>query len=157
MVRWSLVHKGKPIFNPGQQVESLDEKFSCVRDPNGDHSDMRKWVFDYYCSDPSLSAYLKTGSINGILFFSSAKDKGKIFSISGSWTIDADLTNQKVKQESIKAITEKLFPILKDKLELNPGWSYTNEKDSFTEYFKVTSPGESGAYWKLNYEVKTKN
>lgn len=128
----SLSYKGKPILNLGQKVENLDSTLSFRHDPNGKYWDINL-VKDHLSVDDNLSIELKQGSINGILFFSSDQIENQIFRLSGYWTIGTELTENN-KDEIIKQITEKLFPILKDKLQFESGWSFENKEENYVEH-----------------------
>ena len=56
----------------------------------------------------------------------------------------------------IKQITERLFPILTDKLKFQEDWKFINEKENYNEYFSVNPPKENGFWWTMDYEVKMK-
>lgn len=151
----SLIYKGKSILSPGQKTEKLDSLFSYRYDSEGGFRDEFNIVRDYLSLDDNLSIELKEGSINGILFFSSDQKENKIFNISGNWTIATKLTEDN-KEEIIEEITEKLFPILRDKLKFESGWKYENIKDNYIEYFSLNSLNKNRHYWNLDYEVKMK-
>lgn len=151
----SLNYNGKPILSPGEKIQNLDSTFSFRYDPNGKYWDKFNLIKDYLSLDDNLSIELTQGSINGILFFSYDQIENQIFNISGNWTIDAEIT-QKSEGEIIEQITERLFPILKDKLKFREGWKFINEKENYIEYFLVNPPKENGFWWTMNYEVKMK-
>jgi hypothetical protein len=146
----------KPFIKLGQRIEELDKRLSLQKDVNGRYSEKSALIVDYFSADTDLSAKIKEGSINGILFFSADRKKGEIFDISGSWTIDANLEDENSKLEVEKAIVDKLFPVLEGKLQIKPNWSYAIENATLIEHFKISQPGESQAYWKLNYSVEPK-
>ncbi len=152
----SLQNKGKPFIRLGQKIELLDESLSFQRDANGLYSEKSDLIVDYYSTDNDLSVLTKEGSINGILFFSADRMKGEIFNIAGSWAIDVDLKDEKSKLEVEKMVIEKLFPVLKDEFEVKSNWSYTNEKATLLEHFKLSQSNTSQAYWKLSYAVEPK-
>ena len=151
----SLNYNGKPILSPGEKVQNLDSTLSFRYDPNGKYWDNFNLIKDHLSLDDNLSIELTEGSINGILFFSSDQIENQIFNISGNWTIGKEIT-QRNEDEIIKQITERLFPILTDKLKFQEDWKFINEKENYTEYFSVNPPKENGFWWTMDYEVKMK-
>ena len=151
----SLYYNGKPILSPGERVQNLASTLSFRYDPNGKYWDNFNLIKDHLSLDDNLSIELTEGSINGILFFSSDQIENQIFNISGNWTIDKEIT-QKNEDEIIERITERLFPILTDKLKFQEDWKFINEKENYTEYFSVNPPKENGFWWIMDYEVKMK-
>ena len=60
-----------------------------------------------------------------------------------------------MEQVAIDSITKQLFPILKDRIQLENDWTFKLESDNQIEKFKVTQR-ENDKGWNLNYEVKLK-
>ncbi|WP_299117436.1 hypothetical protein [uncultured Winogradskyella sp.] len=151
----SLVYNGKPLVSLGQKIEQLDPTLSFRDDPNGDFWNKTYLIKDHLSMDKNLSMSLSKGSINGILFFSSDQIDHQIFNISGGWTIEAEVTKEN-ESEVVNEIT-KLFPCLKNNLELREDWEYINKKEKYIEYFIINSSKENnGVFWTMNYDVKIK-
>lgn len=150
----SLMFKNKAIFGIGQNYQTIDSSLSFRPDPNLKYQYYFSIVIDYLSMDNKLSIDLGNhSSINGIIFFSVERQENQIFHISGNWRFD--LYEKKMEQIAIDAITTKLFPILKDKLELRKNWTYSLESKNQIEHFKILQR-DSDKGWGLTYRVELK-
>lgn len=50
----------------------------------------------------------------------------------------------------------KLFPILKDKLKIEPNWEYKNETKNQIEQWKITKIQYDDDLWELTYDFTLK-
>ena len=150
----SLNYKGNPILKIGQKTIELDSALSYRMDPNMDYQGYENLITDYLSTDDNLSIELGDySSLNGIVFFSTDRKSKRIFNVSGSWYFDLQKDN--MEQVAIDSITKQLFPILKDRIQLENDWTFKLESDNQIEKFKVTQR-ENDKGWNLNYEVKLK-
>lgn len=150
----SLIYKGKPILRIGQKTSELDSTLSYRMDPNMDYQGFEYLITDYLTTDDHLSIELGNySSLNGIAFFSADRKSKRIFNVSASWYFD--LKQENMEQIAIDSITKRIFPILKNKIQLKNDWNYEFESDNQIEKFKVTQR-ETDKGWNLNYEVKIK-
>jgi len=152
----SLVVEGRRQTFLGRRIKEVRSELHIGLDPNGEFSAVPDPVTDYFSMDPRLSLQLNEGSVNGILFVAALEDGGRIFDVSGSWLFDLDLENEGSVNEARSAIEEKLFPELKDKLRIEPGWEYSIEKDTLSEQFTISLPEAGRPYASLYYEVRMK-
>lgn len=150
----SLFYRGNSIFHIGQSTSKLDSNLSFRPDPNYTYQNYFFVVKDYLSLDDSLSIELGNySSINGIIFFSADQKHGRIFNVAGSWTLD--LIDENMDPLAVKAISNKLFPVLKDKIKLENNWTYDIETPHQIEHWDVKK-GEVLKKWLLNYEVQLK-
>ena len=151
-----LQYKGKPLLTIGQTVNQLDKTLSFRPDPNGSFDKHSNIITDYLSIDDFYSAEVSTGSINGIIFFSADK-KGRIFNLSCSWTLNADLVDTS-GMETIH-ILNKFFPCLPSDFKGKRTFELTH--NDFIEKFKLYPSLDSGdanhnydSHWFLDYSVK---
>ena len=150
----SLIYKGKPILRIGQETSELDSTLSYRMDPNMDYQGYEYLITDYLTTDDNLSIELGNhSSLNGIAFFSADRKSNQIFNVSASWYFD--LNQENMEQIAIDSITKRIFPILKDKIQLKNNWNYEFESESQIEKFKLIQR-ETDNGWNLNYEVELK-
>jgi len=150
----SLNFKGKPIFSIGQKTTEIDSNLSYRMDPNMDYQGYENIITDYLTTDDNLSIGLGNySSLNGIAFFSADRKSKRIFNVAGSWYFE--LQKENMEQIAIDSITNNLFPILKNKIQLINGWTYDFVTENQIEKFKVTQR-ENDKGWNLNYQVELK-
>ncbi len=151
-----LQYKGKPLLTIGQNVNQLDTSLSFRPDPNGSFDKHSKIITDYLSLDDFYSAKVSTGSIDGIIFFSADK-KGRIFSLSCSWTLNAELVDTS-GMETIH-ILKKFFPCLPLDFKGKRVFELTH-KDFIEKFNLYPSPDSADAdlghnpHWSLRYSVK---
>ena len=150
----SLNYKGNPILRIGQKTSELDSTLSYRMDPNMDYQGYENLITDYLTTDDNLSIELGNfSSLNGIVFFSADRKSKRIFNVSASWYFD--LNDDNIANVAIDSITKILFPIVKDKIELDSTWSYQYKTENQVEHWKLTK-GEIMSGWNLNYNVELK-
>jgi len=151
-----LQYKGRPLLKLGQNIKELDTTLSFRYDPNGKYEKHFQTVVDYLSLDDFYSADLSTGSIAGALYFSADK-KGRIFRLTGNWTINGDLVDTS-GMEIIDLLKQKYFPCLpqdfkgRQKFEL----SHKNHIETFRLYPSPDSADADHGYvphWSLDYNV----
>ena len=151
-----LQYKGKPLLTFGQNVNQLDTSLSFRPDPNGSFDKHLKIITDYLSLDDFYSAKFSTGSIDGIVFFSADK-KGRIFNLSCSWTLNADLVDTS-GMETIQ-ILNTFFPCLPSDFKGEKAFELTH-KDFVEKFSLYPSPDSADAdhgyipHWSLDYSVK---
>lgn len=154
----SLHYKGKPFQIIGNILDSLEKTdFIFNFDPNGDFDKFYGIVTDYFTMDENLQ--IKWSDIqfpplmSGIAFFSAIHKRKEIFTLRASWLILTDVDDS-TKPIIIDNVTKKIFPILKNKLKIENGWTYQIKSKDYVEKFEVTSPEYSNShYWQLEYWV----
>lgn len=149
----SLQHQNQALLSIGQDVNLLRERLSYRSDPNGSYEDHFPVVTDYLSLDDNLSINLEEGFINGALFFSVEQVQQQIFTFSGHWTIDVEITNHN-EAKIIQQITTHLFPILKGHLKFENDWQHQVDKGNFVEHFNLQAPRDKGFWWTLNYTIE---
>lgn len=150
----SLKYKGNSILKIGQKTTELDSTFSYRADFNMNYQGFENIITDYLSTDDNLSVELGDfSSLNGIAFFSADRKSKRIFNVSGNWYFD--LNKENIEQVAIDSITKRIFPILKNKIQLKNDWSYEFESENQIEKFRVTQR-ETEKDWVLNYEVVLK-
>lgn len=151
----SLQYLGQPIFAPGQHIRKLPGELSFRFDPNLKYQEKYPFIVDYLCTDNQFFISQTTGSLNGILYFSTDSTHQQIFNISASWLLDIDI-NEVTQKEAIESISNSIFPILKDKMTFEDNWSYTHEHQNYDEVFQLKAPAPDGHWWSFRYDVKMK-
>jgi hypothetical protein len=151
-----LQYKGRPLLTIGQNVNQLDSSLSFRTDPNGTYYKHSNIITDYLSVDDFYSTKVSTGSIDGILFFSADK-KGRIFSLSCSWTLNAELVDTS-GMETIH-ILNKFFPCLPSDFKGKRVFELAHK--DFIEKFKLNPSLDSAdadhrykSKWSLEYSVK---
>ena len=152
-----LQYKGRPLLTLGQNIKELDTTLSFRFDPNGKYERHFQTVTDYLSLDDFYSADLSTGSIVGALYFTADK-KGRIFRLTGDWTINGDLVDTS-GVEIINVLKNKYFPCLpsdfkgKQTFELN----HRNYSEKFKLYASPDSADADHGYvphWSLDYTIE---
>jgi hypothetical protein len=150
-----LQYKGRPLLTIGQNISALDTGLSFRPDPNLDYWQYWPDITDYLSGDDFYWVRLKTGSLNGMIYFSTDKKK-RIFTLSGSWLFDIDI-NTDTKNLVLDAITTNLFPCIKGQLDFDKKLKTKIEHADFTETFELVPPdttqGRTYNEWDLEYEV----
>jgi len=151
-----LQYKGKPLLTIGQNINQLDTSLSFRYDPNGRFEKHSKTITDYLSLDDFYSAKVSTGSIDGIIFFSADK-KGRIFSLSCCWTLNADLVDTSGME--IINILKQFFPCLPNDFKGKKEFDLTHKDfiEKFTLYPSQHSADYDNNYlphWSLDYSVR---
>ncbi|WP_075343876.1 hypothetical protein [Tenacibaculum agarivorans] len=150
----SLQYKGKALFKIGEKITKIDTTLSYRIDPNMDYQNYGNIITDYLTLDDYFTIDIgKHSSLNGIGFFSVDKKSKRIFNVSANWYFD--LQENDMEQSVIDSITKRLFPVLKDKIQLKNNWIYKLESKNQIEIFKITNREINEGY-NLDYEVKLK-
>ena len=150
-----LQYKGSPLLTIGQNMLALDTGLSFRPDPNLEYSQYSPDITDYLSVDDFYYVRLNSGSLNGIIYFSTDKKK-RIFTLRGSWLFDMDINND-TKNLALQAITTNLFPCIKGQLDFDKKLKTKIEHADFTETFELVPPdttrGRTYDRWDLEYEV----
>lgn len=150
----SLIYKGKPIFSIGETTKAIDPNLSYRPDPNANYQNYFFVVKDFLSMDDDLSIELvDNSSINGIIFFSADQKEDRLFNVAGCWTFD--LQNDSINKIALDSLSNKLFPILKNKIEFNDDWTFNNETQNLIEKWYITKESVL-KLWSLNYKVELK-
>lgn len=152
-----LYYKGKRLLTLGQNVELLDTTFSSRPDPNGAYQNFyRLGITDYLSLDDFYSAKLSTGTIDGILFFSTEKKK-RVFRLVATFEIDADLVDTS-GMEIMNYMQGKYFPCLPPDIKGRRSVEVTHE--NFVEQFRLYPSPDSAdlehsfkPHWSLVYTL----
>jgi hypothetical protein len=150
-----LLYLGKPLLTIGQNIARLDTSLSFRPDPNLKYQEYYPIITDFISVDEYYTVKQSTGSLNGIIYFSADKS-GRVFSISGSWLFDIDMTNE-TKQEALQTIKTKFFPCLLESLDFESKRKVAIRNMDFMETFDLVPPDNSKSgfgKWSINYEVK---
>jgi hypothetical protein len=149
----SLQYRGNPILTIGNELSSLDTNLSFHLDPNMKYEDYFSIIRDHLVFDDEYILKQTTGSLNGLIFFSSDLEKEKIFYFNGNWLLKIDSTDE-AKKEAIETITTKLFPCLKGRINFDKKRKVSIDKKDFVEEFRIVKQESND--WSLFYDVKLK-
>jgi hypothetical protein len=151
-----LYYKGRPLLIIGQNVKQLDTTLSFRYDPNGKYERYFGTVNDYLSLDNFFSADFSTGSLVGALYFT-ADSTGKIFRLSGDWTINAELVDTS-GMEIMDFLHNKLFPCLPPEFKGKQTFELSHK--NFVEDFKLQQIIDSSDtvngynHWSLAYSIR---
>ena len=152
-----LQYKGKPLITLGQNIKGFDTTFSFRYDPNGKYEKDFQTVTDYLSMDDFYYADLSTGSIVGALYFSADK-KGRVFRLTGDWTINGDLVDTS-GMEIMNVLEKKYFPCLPPDFKSKKTFELNHK--NYMEKFKLfASPDSADAdhgyvpHWSLDYTIE---
>lgn len=153
-----LYYKGKPLLTFGRSIKLFDTTFSFRYDPNGFYQDFhRQGISDYLSFDDFYNTELSTGTIDGVMYFSTDKQK-RIFKLEASFYLDAELVDTS-GMEIMNYLHDKYFPCLPSDFKGRQTFELTHK--NFVEQFRLY-PSPDSAYaeqdvkphWSLDYVIK---
>jgi hypothetical protein len=135
----SLFFKEKPLFKMGQLLNQLDNSFSYSLDANGTFQNEFDLVTDHYSTDTAFTKKQASGSLNGIVYFTTDK-KGRVFTLHAAWLLDIPNTAE-AETEAINTLRKDFFPCLPD--DFNYTQTFRRTHKLFIEDFAISRSPDS--------------